>query len=128
MQTKIAAHFVFRTHVRARSWIISNENYGKTWRHALCFQFRNITAEISVNFFRDNAAVDKFWHTCVFVIPTEVEESRCKTKSWIHGILRLRFASLRMTKTQRISTSDIIASCTRQRSASNSAGVLVGLT
>ena len=31
------------------------------------------------------------------VIPSEVEESRCKTQSYFHGVLRLRFAPLRMT-------------------------------
>ena len=31
------------------------------------------------------------------VIPSEVEESRGETEKLFHGILRLRFASLRMT-------------------------------
>jgi 7-cyano-7-deazaguanine reductase len=35
--------------------------------------------------------------TAQFVIPSEVEESRCETEGYFRGILRLRFASLRMT-------------------------------
>src|SRR4029077_652478 len=31
------------------------------------------------------------------VIPSEVEESRCETHRWVRGVLRLRFAALRMT-------------------------------
>jgi hypothetical protein len=33
----------------------------------------------------------------LIVIPSEVEESRGETEKPFHGILRLRFASLRMT-------------------------------
>src|SRR5436190_14082951 len=63
----------------------------------------------------------------VFVIPSVVEQSRCEPKRYFGG--SFDFGSpLRMTKSQRISTSDIIASCTRRRSASNSSGVLVCLT
>jgi hypothetical protein len=38
------------------------------------------------------------------VIPSEVEESRCETKEQFRGILRLRFASLRIT----IGYSDVV--------------------
>src|SRR5215472_3865244 len=106
VQPEFAAHFVFGTHIGTRGWIISDENYAKTWRQAFSFQLRNIAAKISVNLFRNRAAVDQFRHGCV-----------CHSER-----------SLRMTKSQRISTSDIIASCTRRRSASNSSGVPVGLT
>jgi len=31
------------------------------------------------------------------IVPTEVEQSRCETEKQLRAILRLRFASLRMT-------------------------------
>jgi hypothetical protein len=39
------------------------------WRYAFCFQFCDITAEISVNFFRDSAAINKLCHRKHAILP-----------------------------------------------------------
>jgi len=62
MQAKLAAHLVFRTHISTRSCIVSNKDHSEAGRHSSCFQFSNVMPKINVNFLRNSAAIDKFWH------------------------------------------------------------------
>src|SRR5438132_4086586 len=62
MQTELAAHFVLRSNVRARSGIIAYENNRKTRRDAVGFQLRDLRPAIDINFVRNRAAIDQISH------------------------------------------------------------------